>query len=158
VDSTVLTAIVGFVGVVLGVVATLAGPWFIEERKEKSELKKRRAEKVEELVAMLYEHQHWLTTNVRNARLFGEDHPEVISPLAKAEAIATVHFPRFLPKLAELSEATNAFEMWTLERAQARLQKGEISSAGQNEVYTPYLAKLKEVLKDIQDYAKSEFQ
>ncbi len=45
-------------GVVVGGVLTGSGTWFLDVRKEKSDKKNKRAEKLEELVATLYEHKH----------------------------------------------------------------------------------------------------
>lgn len=38
----------------------LLGPYLLEGRKQEAERKKKRAEKVEELIGALYEHDHWL--------------------------------------------------------------------------------------------------
>jgi hypothetical protein len=152
------TAVFGLLGVTLGGLLTPLGGWALDARKEASEKKKKRAEKLEELVAALYEHKHWLDT-VRKLRVFGGDAPEGMSPFAKIEGIVTVHFPSLLPKLAELEAASDDYELWMITAAQKRLAaKGKADIEGFDDAYKPYMQKLGGLLKAIREYAKSEFQ
>jgi len=145
------------VGGLLGLAGGLVGPWLIENRREKSERKKRREQKLEELVAAIYEHKHWLGT-MRQIRVFGAQEAETISPFTKVEAIATVHFPNFLEKLGELERATDAYELWMLRAGQRRLQSGQPQTDGFDDVFRPTLTALRAALQDIREYAKNEFQ
>lgn len=151
-----IAGIFGLVGVLLGTISTLASQWLIEVRKEENDRKKERAAKLEELVAAIYEHKHWLGV-MRQVRVFGVEAPETISPFTRVEAIATVHFPNFLPMLGELETASDAYELWMLKAGSKRLETGKPHTDGFNDVYGPTLLKLREVLKELRDYAKKEF-
>lgn len=143
--------------VVVGGLLTLSGTWLIEGRREKAERKKRRAEKLEELVAAVYEHKHWLDL-VENIRVFGGTDAKPMSPFAKVEAIATVHFPQFLPKLTQLESAAHDYELWMLDAASKRLTTGKPDTNGHKEAYAGYATKRGEALKEMREYARREFQ
>ena len=103
------------VPVIVGGVIALAGgwfgPWVLEGRKEKAEKKKRRAEKFEELVAAIYEFDHWLD-NERTRGLGGSTSPPEVSPFAKIQAISAVHFPSFDPLIRELDNGAASYRVW----------------------------------------------
>jgi len=82
------------VGGVIGIAASFLGPWFIESAKQRNEKRKKRAEKIEELMSAVYEFDHWLT-QYRNITAYGDPGEVGVSPLAKIEAIAAVYFPMF---------------------------------------------------------------
>jgi hypothetical protein len=71
------------------------GPWLLEGRGQAEEKRRRRAEKFEELVAAVYEFDHWLDNHWR-AGAYGEENlPETASPFAKMQAIVGIHFSQF---------------------------------------------------------------
>jgi hypothetical protein len=96
-DTTLWT----LVSVALGGAIGLAASWLIENIKEKNERKKKRAEKLEELVAAVYEFDHYLD-RYKNITTYGDPGEEGLSPMSKMEAIATVYFPEFLEKISEV--------------------------------------------------------
>ena len=59
--------------------------------QEHREAKKRRSDKFEELVAAVYEFDHWVE-GVRQRETVGVDIPETVSPFAKVEAISSIYF------------------------------------------------------------------
>lgn len=148
---------VTLLAVVVGGVLTLSGTWIIENRREKAERKKQRAAKLEELVAAVYEHKHWLDL-VENIRVFGAAEPKPMSPFPKIEAIATVHFPQFLTKLNELELAALDYERWMLDAASKRLATGLADTAGHQDAYKAYSTKRKDALMEMRAYARAELQ
>jgi uncharacterized protein YciI len=129
----------------------------LEERKDKVERRNRRAEKLEELVAAVYDHRHWLDT-VENQRVFGHAGPKPPTPFAKIEAIATVHFPQFVQKISELEDAARGYELWMFKAGQTRTPTTVADTTGHEEAYKPYLAAVRALLSDIREYSKTEFQ
>jgi hypothetical protein len=146
------------VGGLIGLAGGFIGPWFLQKTKDASERKKHRAEKFEELVQTVYEHQFWLN-NVKDIRVFAEKREEPPSPFAKLESIAMVYFPQFLPSIPELDKLSDAYEMWMREGAKKRLA-GRIRelSDGIMEVYNPYSKQLISFLAELRTYAKTEFE
>jgi len=55
-DSSLIGVIIGGL---IGVSGGLIGPLVLEWRKQESEKKRRKAEKLEELVSVIYEYYHW---------------------------------------------------------------------------------------------------
>ena len=91
------------VGGIIGLAGGLAGPPLTHWLSEKSNRKKRRAEKLEELIGVLYEHEDWLELN-RNIYMFGERSPKPLNPMARATAIVAIDFPQFGDVLKEYAK------------------------------------------------------
>jgi hypothetical protein len=145
------------VGGVIGVFGGIVGPPFVHYLQQRAEKKKKRAEKYEELVLALYEHRHWLET-VTAIRTLGREGTETVSPLPKAQAIASVYFPEFDERIKELDLMATKHELWTLEAGQKRLKNLPDFSLGQMETYGPYAEKLFSILSDLREFATREFQ
>ena len=60
------------VWVVVGGLLTMAGGWFVEWRKQAVEKKRQRVQKFEELIAAVYELDHWMHST-RNVTAFGDN-------------------------------------------------------------------------------------
>jgi len=105
--SDILSVIVGGV---IGVVGGIAGPPLVHWLNDKSDRRKKRAEKFEEMVNTLYEHDHWLN-EARDILVFGSKGIEGMSPLPRAQAIVAVYFPTFNARLAELNLAATITEV-----------------------------------------------
>src|SRR5260221_554200 len=110
--ATLLPVIVGGT---IGLAGGLIGPWFIETRKQEAEKRKNRAVKFEEMVAALFEYEHWLDI-VRDARLYSNVEKIVPtmpqSPSSKLHAISAIYFPEFQEKIQELERAGREYEKW----------------------------------------------
>jgi hypothetical protein len=65
--------------------------------QERREARKRRADKFEELVAAVYEFDHWLDS------MRGHGGPQTTSPFSKVQSIAAVYFPQFSELISELN-------------------------------------------------------
>jgi hypothetical protein len=149
-------------GGLIGVTGSLLGPWLLEGRKEAAEKKRRRAEKFEELVATVYEHEHWLDT-MKNIRLFGYQDRTVVSPFAKIQSISSVYFPEFDKRIEELNKCASHYETWMLKAAVKRTAKDFAENRdglieGAVEAYNPYIVQRGTLLRELKDYAKREFQ
>lgn len=145
------------VGGLIGLAGGIAGPPLSHWLNERSSNRKKRAEKLEELIGYIYAHDHWLS-RMRSIRAFGAQDTEDPTPLPKASAIAAIYFPQFATALSELSLATSNYEVWMFEAAQKRL-RGNIQklSDGHPAAYEPYMRKREDVLNTLREFAKSEF-
>jgi hypothetical protein len=75
-----------------------------QQRHEKT---KRRADKFEELVAAVYEFDHWLTSARRREQ---DDIPE--TPFAKVKSISAVYFSQFSKLVSELDAVSTELIVW----------------------------------------------
>ena len=147
--------------VLVGGALTLAGawlgPWISERRKERAERHKRRAEKFQELVAALFEFDHWVD-NARKAVAFGEEVPDVVSPFWKVHAISAAYFPDFEAAIQALDVATSRYKLWMTEAGQKRLVgQADRVSEGHKEAYEPYQQSRDGLLKALKEFAAKEF-
>lgn len=145
------------VGGIIGLAGGLIGPPFVHHLQTKAEKKKRRAEKFEELVAALFEHQHWLQT-MRNVRLFNAEDKNVVSPMAKVQAISSVYFPEFDAQIRELDLAGDNYELWMMNAQQKRIKEDDKFAEGAVEAYQAYFKKLLSLLQELKTFAGREFQ
>src|SRR4051794_23429816 len=88
------------VGGLIAVIGGLVGPPFLHRMQVKADTRKRRAEKFEELVGALYEHNHWLDMH-KNIKLFANEGVLPVSPMGKVQAIISVYFPQFRTQINE---------------------------------------------------------
>ena len=89
------------VGGAIAVVGGVLAPAISRSLDDKSERRKKRVEKFEELVGALFEYDEWLD-DIRDIRVFGREQLEPPSPLAKTQAIAAIYFHEFNGDLAEI--------------------------------------------------------
>ena len=147
-DSSLIAVVVGGV---IGIAGSLTGPLILEWRKQVAEKKKKRSEKLEELVSELAAYQSWLLL-LHTAVEPGKDMLVALakSPpisFSKAEAICTVYFPEFQADIKALSAASAKYTLW-------------VSQGGQPNIGNPPepLRIIKLIEEKIRDYAKREFQ
>jgi hypothetical protein len=91
----------------------------IKRAESRNERTKRRGEKFETLVEAVYEYDHWLDVD-RDITAHGQAGEIKMSPLAKIEAIAAVHFPEFSESVKALGRAGLGCQSWNLEAGQKR--------------------------------------
>jgi hypothetical protein len=155
-------ALLGLAGTIVGgaiaVVSGWLGPWVIEGRKEKAELKKRRADKFEEMVGAVYEFDHWLDT-ARGRALGGITSEPTVSPFAKIQAIAAAYFPDFDPLIRDLDRKTNDYRAWietaAFERVSGRLKE---LPDGFIEVLNPYTDARDKLMDELKRFTHTSFQ
>lgn len=151
-DTSIWTTLLPvMVGGAIGVAGSFFGPWFNEK-------KKKRAEKIEELVTAVYEFDHWVD-KYRNVTAFGDPGEIGLSPMAKMEAIAAVHFPVFLDKISAVDEAANKYVVWILAAAQKRLD-GKIKEINEGfaEASRPYLQRRNDLLDELKEFAGKQLK
>jgi hypothetical protein len=146
------------IGGVIALAGTWLAPWVSERHKERTQRKKRRAEKFEELVAAIFEVDHWLE-NLRQTDAFGKEFTSAASPFWKVHAISAVYFPEFEGEIDKLDLATSQYRLWITEAGQRRLaRQTDKMYDGFNEAYIPYSQKRDELLKVLKEFAVKEFQ
>jgi hypothetical protein len=145
----------GLLAIAGGAVTTV----LLHAMRTKTEKKNKRAEKYEELVAAIYEYDHWLDKR-RDVRVFGEEGKLTPSPFAKMHAISTAYFPQFEDEIHELEIAVDQYELWMAKASQKRIAGEPPQSYAANfmDNYGPYLSKRHELLQALKEFAKREFQ
>jgi hypothetical protein len=148
-------------GVILGGVLAVGGgaitQWQLHTWKTKEERRARRVAKYEELIAAIYEYDHWLGT-LRNINVFGRELSETASPFAKMYAIVTLHFPEFTDHVKELDRLGDNYQLWIFQKGKQRLNN-EIQKLndGFDEVYKPYAKARHELLVELGKLAQECF-
>jgi hypothetical protein len=124
-----------------------------------NEKKKRRADKFEELVATVYEFDHWLDKE-RESNLGSNYAIQGVSPFAKLEAIAAVHFPQFDQLIRELELQTNECVAWMTKIRFKRMTNtlGDKPLDGYDELAGAYTGARSKLLKALREFAHKEFQ
>jgi hypothetical protein len=152
------TLIPVIVGGLLTLAGGLIGPWALERKKEAAEKRKKRAEKFEELVAAVYEFDHWID-KLKRVYAFGETGEYGVSPFAKLHAISRVYFPQFEKAISELDAAADAYKVWMMQAGQKRTAlKIESLNEGFLDVLNPYVKKREELLSQLNKLAREEFR
>jgi hypothetical protein len=144
------------VGGALALVGSFGGVIIANVFQGKREKEKRQAEKFEELVKTIYEFESWLIER-RDSSYDRDSKPgEIISPLAKIDAITAIYFPRFMPMVRDLQQASFHFEGWI---AQSRMNtlRGTPSLDGHEEAYKVFLDKRSVLLEALRKFAEEEY-
>ena len=134
----------------------LGAPLLLEGRKQDAEKRKKRGEKLEELIAALYELSHWLDKN-KSINVFGKDLDLELTPLSKIEAITSIYFPQYKPTVAILSLRAEEYNLWTVQAGQKRLNKEANFTENFKEVYTPYATALTKLKDELTSFGQKEF-
>jgi hypothetical protein len=163
------TAWIGLVGTVIGGIiggaSGLLAPVLLQRRKEAEERRCKRAEKFEELVAAVYEFDHWVEMRRRTVA-YGDTNlpPNGPSPFAKIEAIVAIYFPSLTRRIAALDFGLIDFKFWTDVAGIARLSAGpnwlslpEFSVERFNEASQTYMKARMDLLSALSDFGKAEF-
>jgi hypothetical protein len=133
------------------------GPPFLHHLQRRAEKKKKRAEKFEELVAAVYEHDHWID-NLRRIYVINFEGEIRVSPFAKIHAIADIYFPQFEKAIVELGTAAKEYRMWMYEVAQNKPETKTELYAEHQKVVMPYMQKQDALLAELRTLARREFQ
>jgi hypothetical protein len=145
------------VGGGIAIIGGLIGPPFLHHLQQKVEKKKRRAEKFEELVATLYEHDHWLQM-MQNVRLFGDEDRNVMPPITKVHAISLVYFPELEEQITKLDVVTDKYKLWMSTAAQKRLKGDKTFADDAGIMYRLYSEEFHSLLRELGEFARREFQ
>jgi hypothetical protein len=161
-DATTVSlavAAVGLVGALVGAGISTGTTYLLAVRKEAADKKRKRAEKLEELVGAVVEHFHWMA-HMRYFYISGQGSQPTLSPITKIEAIVSTYFPEFTGLVRQFDSASNLYEMWIISigRKRARNEPGYETLVGQDEVVTNYTDKRAEFLAELKRFARREFQ
>jgi hypothetical protein len=140
-----------------GTVAAALGTVIRDAVQRRSEERKRRADKFEELVASVYEFDHWLD-RLKDRFVFGADVPETVSPFAKVQSTSSVYFPQFSTLANDLDEAATEYRRWMIGAGEKRLNKDPTHIGGFIEVYEPYKRRRNALLDALQKFARKHFK
>jgi hypothetical protein len=154
----ILTGLFTLGGSLGGIGVGLVGAARREAAQERRDAKKRRADKFEELVAAVYEFDHWLD-GIRQRDAFGRENvPDTVSPFAKLQSISAVYFPQFSGSIGELDIASGQYRVWIYNTEQLRLAKATLLMAGFDGAFNPYAVKREALLEALKKFAHDEFQ
>ena len=140
-----------------GVVAAALGTGIRDVVQRRSEERKRRSDKFEELVAAVYDFDHWLD-RLKDRFIFGADVPETVSPFGKVQSISSVYFPQFSTLANDLDEAATEYRRWMIGAGEKRLNKDPTHIGGFVEAYEPYKRKRNALLDALQKFARKHFK
>jgi hypothetical protein len=145
--------VVGGLLTLVGTVAAALGTAIRDLVQRRNKEKKRRADKFEELVAAVYEFDHWLD-RLNDRFVFGADVPEIVSPLTKVQSISAVYFPQFSTLADDLDEAAMEYRRWMIGAGEKRLNKDLAYNDGFKETYDPYKRKRNALLDAFQRFTR----
>jgi hypothetical protein len=147
------------VGGAIGIIAGLVGPYCIQRAKDAADKKRKRAEKLEELIAAVVEHFHWISA-FRYFTISGQGSEPTLSPITKVQAITGTYFPEFDVLVQQLDSASNEYEKWILSIGQKRVrnERGYEKLVGHDEVLKAYTEKQQAFLTALRRFARREFQ
>ena len=143
----------------LGPAAIAAGvaivsPMFLESRRQEADRKRRRGEKLEELVSAVYQAGEWLE-RARNMNVFGNELDDPTSPLGRIDTLTNVHFPQF-NRLARVLDATaRRHFIWTLEARQKRLANDPAYDEGMTETHQAFIEASKQFAEALTSYVSA---
>jgi hypothetical protein len=156
VASGLLTGLFALGGIGVG----LVGAARRDVAQERREARKRREVRFEELVAAVYEFDHWLET-MRQRDAFGDADAakETASPFAKVQSISAVYFPQFSELIGELDRASDQYRLWIYKAVLKRVAKNLAQLAdGFDEASLPYVRKREALLDALKKFAHEHFQ
>lgn len=111
-DGSLWPVVAGGLLGVGGTVVGMIGTTIRDAAQQRHEKARRRADKFEELVAAVYEFDHWLDgIRLRDAIGIDNGEPQRVSPFAKVQAISSVYFPQFNDAVAELDAAATKYRL-----------------------------------------------
>lgn len=96
------------VGGALAVGGSAATQWYLHAAKSADDRRRLRDHKLEELIALVYEHAHWMD-RLRAINVLGKDERQTISPLSKLIAVAPIDFPEFMPSIRRLEHTAGGY-------------------------------------------------
>lgn len=145
------------VGGAIAILGSLITQLWLHRLNEKALSKRKRAEKLEELVCRIYQHDKWLNL-LQSGAVFGAQvqDPE-LRPLGQAHAIAAVHLLELLPAFDVLDSKSIEYERWMYDKAMFRVSERQAPFIGDiKDVYDPYCKARNALLKKVQEVSRQE--
>lgn len=157
-DTSIWPIVIGGALAIAGGAVTSGLALLSKHIESSSERKKRRADKFEQLVTAIYEFDHWLTS-MRNIEAYGNAGEVGMSPMAKIEALAAVHFPTFNRPIGNLSDGATVYTAWMVGAKRKRLlNQLDTMNEGLDEAYSLYLGAMNKLLSALRAFAEQEFR
>jgi len=166
-DSSLMIGLFSLAGTALGFTGGLitslvverqrhANQLTLESQKHEREKRKKKAEKLEELVSELYAHEHWVAALSNNVELGKDDIITALGrlpppPISKMLAISNIYFPG-------LQEPIQAFSKLAATHVKSIVHKGQLNFDRSNDLFRQHNEAVKHLEKLIRDYARREFQ
>jgi hypothetical protein len=155
-DSSLMPAIFGLLGSVIGSATILIGQYVQDRRKQTAEDRKAKKDKLEELNCELYAHEHWVAAMANNSELAKDDLVTIIGklpppPISKMLSISNVNFPDLQDPIQEFSKIAAA-------HVKSVVHKGQSNFARSNDLFRQHNEAVKRLEQLIRDYARREFQ
>ncbi|NSZ65162.1 hypothetical protein G6L16_018655 [Agrobacterium tumefaciens] len=126
------------VGGVIAVVGTVIGPLFSHILTSKAAEREKRQKLFETMITALFEFDHWLDLK-RSTYVYGDTKQYPISPLSKAIAVASMHFPETMVAIRDIDLKATEYEAW-MTRALERRINGDVKNMNEGfaDAYMPY--------------------
>ena len=125
--------------------------------QECHEKARKRADKFEELVAAVFEFDHWLTLTRQRVLEKKEGIPETVSPFVEVQSISSIYFPQFSKLVLELDIVSSSYVAW-IYNPQETIFSGTGKPRLFDEAFKPYLHKREALLDALTKFAREEFQ
>ncbi len=143
------------VGGVIGIAGSLIGPPVLELCKQVAEKKKKKAEKLEELIATLHEFDYWMYAS-ESAILRRRAETAPIRPSGKVQAITYMYFPQFSQDVERLEALAAEHHKWII-FVGTQISTDEFREM-KPKVYLPYKDAFNSLLGALVKYARCEFK
>jgi hypothetical protein len=143
-----------------GISVGLVGASRRDEAQEHREARKRRADKFEELVAAVYEFDHWIEVH-KAATTDRIPFPQTMSPMIKVSTISAVYFPQFGKPAFEMELASvlylNSILSKNFKQEYLYLSDKEQAKTAW-EYWMDLGARRTELTRALKEFAREEFQ
>jgi hypothetical protein len=149
-DASLSQSIVVGAFTVAGAVATALVTIVRDVVQQRHEKQKRCADKFEELVATVYEFDHWVGHR-KSQIVFDLDEDVTVSPFCKVQSITSVYFPQFL----DLTYALDCVAK-TLLTAMVDYRRTPAEKKAFDEAHQAYAEAREKLLSALQGYARAE--
>jgi hypothetical protein len=148
--SSIIPVATGGLLALLGVAMT---PVISHVLTAKSEKRKQRIAKFEELFSLINAHDHWIDGEV-NRYAHGENSERTPAPIYRASAIVSIYFPELRQTISELDVETTRYSLWMAGAAKKRLE-GKVTQVndGLIDAFSVYRKQYLTTVRKLSDYA-----
>jgi hypothetical protein len=148
------------IGGLIGVSGAVIGPLILEWRKQLYARQDKRAEKYQEFVATLYEHDRWLQ-DFRRIAIEQSNESVPVPPIGKLEAIKQIYFRELTGVLSGvITDAAVLANSIAEKREKSRRENRPLSTEEETELYNlglSYHRSFVSCIAELDEYARREF-
>ncbi|WP_435658095.1 hypothetical protein [Brucella pituitosa] len=150
--QTLVSLLPVIIGGLIGLLGAAVVPIVSHLLTSKTERKRERIAKFEELFELLSDYEQWIDTE--NMRIvWGEKTVRRPSPLLRAQAICAIYFHELKLPLADLSTAAAPYFVWMGNAGMRRIRKAPDINEGFNDAYIPFRQQWNKCVEAVSDYA-----